>query len=105
MTKEEFMKYLDDENNIVPIVCYIPNNTCRVVIGVVAMDDDGEMHEASKVMSLPEIVNARIDGEECEGENVKYCLTDKAELQMEYKGVEQFAKDTMEQMRKGRRDD
>ena len=105
MTKEEFGEYLDNENNIVPMICYIPNNTCRLVINVIAMDDDGEVHEASQVMSLPEIIDARIDGEEWESENIKYCLTEATQKEIEEKGVEQVAKEILEQLKRSGKND
>ena len=103
MNKEKIDEYLNDTNNLVPIITHIPNNTCRVAINVLLMDDDGEMHEASTVMNLPEIVEARINGEEWEDENVKYCLTEDAIHQIEEKGLEQFAKEVAEQIKESRK--
>ena len=51
MTSEELNEYINGENNM-PIIAYVPNNTCRILITVNILDDDGEMHEASTVMNL-----------------------------------------------------
>lgn len=59
-------------------IIMIPANAVKLEITAKIIDENDELYEALTTMSLPEIVDARIDGEDWERENVKYVLTDKA---------------------------
>jgi hypothetical protein len=60
-----------------PVILCIPNDCIKLVI-TATIYDGKEMHEATSIMGVQDIVEARIQGEEWESENVRYCLTDKA---------------------------
>jgi hypothetical protein len=60
-----------------PVILYVPNDCIKLVI-TATIYDGKEMHEAEMIMGVQDIIEARIQGEEWESENVKYCLTDKA---------------------------
>lgn len=62
----------------VPVILYIPNNTVKLTLTAKLIDENDEFLEVVSVMSLPEITEARISGEEWEDENIVYTLTDKA---------------------------
>lgn len=62
----------------VPVILYIPNNTVKLTLTAKLIDENDEFFEVANIMSLPEITDARISGEEWEYENAVYTLTDKA---------------------------
>ena len=101
MTEEELTEYLCSGDNNMPIIAYVPNNTCRIIFNVMIMDDDGEMHEASSIMNLKEVMDARVAGEEWEFNNVKYRLSEKTQREIEEKGINQVANEILEEIKKG----
>lgn len=62
----------------VPVILYIPNNTVKLTLTAKLINENDEFLEVVSIMSLPEITDARISGEEWEDENIVYTLTDKA---------------------------
>ena len=85
MKKEQINEYLSNINNQMAIIFNVPNNSYHITINAKIIDGDGEMHVAESVMTLPEIIDARIAGDEWERENVKYVLTDKGRKEVEGK--------------------
>ena len=69
--------------NQVPIIIHIPDNAVKLTIEAKLIDENDEFITAVNTMRLAEITEARIDGEEWEAENVKYCLTEKARMELE----------------------
>lgn len=67
----------------VPVILHIPNNTVKLTLTAKLIDENDEFLEVVNVMSLPEITEARISGEEWEYENVVYTLTDKAREELD----------------------
>lgn len=61
----------------------IPDNTVKLEIIATIINEEDKLHKAVTTMSLPEIIEARIDGNEWENENVKYVLTDKAKKEFD----------------------
>ena len=56
----------------------VPENAIQLKIIATIVDKDLKQQEAEMILNLPDIVNARIAGEECHMENDRYVLTDKA---------------------------
>lgn len=66
----------------VPVILHIPNNTVKLTLTAKVINENDEFLEVVSIMSLPEITDARISGEEWEDENVLYTLTDKARKEL-----------------------
>lgn len=64
-----------------PLIIYVPDNCIKLVINSIIYDGE-QMYEAQNIMGVQDIIDARIQGEEWEYENVRYCLTDKAKEQL-----------------------
>ena len=79
------MKKEETAVETMPAIIYIPNNSIKIKVIATIIDKDDEVHEAEMVLRLPEIIEARVEGEYWENENVKYCLTDKARAELEAK--------------------
>ena len=60
----------------VPAVIYIPENTIKLEIIATIMNDDDSFNTASMILNTAAVAEARIQGWDWEGENVKYALVD-----------------------------
>lgn len=69
--KEEY------EVDLQPVILYIPKNTIKLTIDAKLLEEDEKMVDIRTIMTLPEIIEARIEGEYWEDEIVKYCLAEK----------------------------
>jgi len=67
----------------VPALIYIPENTVKLIVVAKIMDDDDTIREATMIMSVAEVADARIDGDEWEQNNAVYTLTDKAREELD----------------------
>ena len=75
---------MSNEIKTVPVLIYIPDNTVKLkVLATIIDGETDELYEAELKMTLPEITEARIEGEEWEYNNVKYTLTDKAKYEQD----------------------
>ena len=63
----------------VPVIIYIPEETYRLTINAKMITKEDEFYGAEMVMGLPEITDARIEGEEWAWENEKWFLTEDTE--------------------------
>lgn len=61
----------------------IPENAIRVKVTATLIDKDLKQQEAEMILDLPDIIDARIVGEEWHMENDTYVLTDKCKEMME----------------------
>ena len=68
--------------NSVPAIFYIPDNTVRLTMTAKIIDENDEFHTAEMSLGLADITQARIDGEFWEEDNGKYVLTDEAKEQL-----------------------
>lgn len=68
----------NNDINTVPAIIYIPDNTYKLTVNAKLVDKNDEFYDAEMVLSLPEIQEARIRGEEWEDENTYWTLTEKA---------------------------
>ena len=66
----------------VPVIVYVPANTVKLKIEATLMDEDDSLYSAINVLHIQDIMDARIDGEEWERENVTWQLTDKAKKEL-----------------------
>lgn len=72
-----------EEFELVPIITYIPYNTVKLTLTTKIYDEENDKFiNAESVMNMSELHDAKIDGWEWEGENVKYVLTDKAKKEL-----------------------
>lgn len=69
--KEEY------EVDLQPVILYIPINAIKLTIDAKLLEEDEKMVDVRTIMTLPEIIEARIEGEYWKDENVKYCLAEK----------------------------
>ena len=67
----------------VPVILYIPENAVSLTLKVRIIDENEEIIGVEKRLQLPEITEARILGEEWEGEHAVYALTPKGEEYLE----------------------
>ena len=70
------MKKEDVPINLMTIVLDIPDNTIKLTVIADIIDADGDQHQAETYLTLPELYEARVVGEEWMMENAKYVLTD-----------------------------
>jgi len=63
---------------LVPLIINVPDNTAMLTLIAKVMDDKGEMMTVESTMTLKEVIEARIKGEEWEDENAICTLTDSA---------------------------
>lgn len=63
---------------LVPLIINVPDNTAMLTVIAKVMDDKGEMMTVENTMTLKEVIEARIKGEEWEDENATWVLTDSA---------------------------
>lgn len=61
---------------LVPLIINVPDNTAMLTLIAKVMDDKGEIITVESTMSLKEVIEARIKGEEWEDKNAIYVLTD-----------------------------
>lgn len=74
---------MSNEIKTVPALIYIPDNAVKLkVLATIIDGETDELYEAELKMTLSEITEARIEGEEWEWNNVKYVLTDKAKKEL-----------------------
>lgn len=64
------------EGKQVAAIIYIPDNTVKLEIIATMMDEEDKLFSATSTMRTADVMEARIEGDEWEAENVKYCLTD-----------------------------
>lgn len=64
------------EGKQVAAIIYIPDNTVKLEIIATMMDEEDKLFSATSTMRTADVMEARIEGDEWEVENVKYCLTD-----------------------------
>ena len=62
----------------VPLIINVPDNTAMLTLTAKVMDDKGEMMTVESIMTLKEVIEARIKGEEWEDENATWVFTDSA---------------------------
>lgn len=70
MDKEEY------ERPQIPLIVYVPDNTVSLTLTATVMEDDESMLNVVNKMTIADLYDARVSGEEWEYENVKYVLTD-----------------------------
>ena len=73
-------KYLDVET--VPAIIYITENTIKLEVIATVMNDDCSINKASMNLNVAAVAEARIQGWDWEGENVKYRLTDETKREL-----------------------
>ena len=66
------------ECKLVPLIINVPDNTAMLTLTAKIMDDKGEIITVENTMTLREVIEARVKGEEWEDENTIYTLTDSA---------------------------
>lgn len=77
MNKNNLEQQINNNDGQMGIIFNIPTNTVRLKVIATIIDEDNNLHEATRIAELPEIFDARIFGNEWELENVHYELTDK----------------------------
>jgi len=70
------------EVTTVPAIIYIPENTIKLEVIATVMNDDCSINKGSMVLNVAAVAEARIQGWDWEGENVKYQLTDEAKREL-----------------------
>lgn len=56
----------------------MPNNTVALDLYVTVMEEDKSTQHAVNSMSIADLYEARVDGDQWEAENVKYTISDEA---------------------------
>lgn len=72
---------MDDKEykcDLIPLIVYVPNNTVALDLNATVIEKDKSTQNVMNTMSMAELYEARVDGEEWESENVKYKITDEA---------------------------
>ena len=59
---------------LVPAIIYIPENTVKLTNIATVMEDADKLIEVSNTMKTAEVIEARIEGEYWEADNVQYRL-------------------------------
>lgn len=72
---------------LVPLIINVPDNTAMLTLIAKVMDDKGEMMTVESTMTLKEVIEARIKGEEWEDKNATWVLTDSAKEFLENGGT------------------
>ena len=68
-----------ENDDLIPIILYIPKDAVRLKIDVTMIDSDNdecELFHAESVMAHGELINACIDGREWEDNNIKYVINE-----------------------------
>lgn len=81
MSKKDDDKIYECEQ--MPAIIYIPSNTVKLKITATLMDEDDKLFEVVNVMPTKDVIQARIEGEEWEFDNVKYVLTDEGKAYLD----------------------
>lgn len=66
------------ECDLIPLIVYVPNNTVALDLYVTVIEKDKSIQHAVNSMTMAELYEARVDGDQWEAENVKYRITDEA---------------------------
>lgn len=74
-------KIIYEDDDIVPAVVYIPKNCIGMEI-TAKIYNDGQIVNAVNTLDTEAVHEARIQGDEYEGDNVFYTLTDKAKEEL-----------------------
>ena len=72
---------MDDKEykcDLIPLIVYVPNNTVALDLNATVIEKDKSTQNVINTMSMAELYEARVDGEEWESKNVKYKITDEA---------------------------
>ena len=69
--------------NQVPVILRIPEGTVRLEMTVTMLDENLEQSKALSVLSLEELIDARIKGEEYEEDNAMWVTTEKDRAYLE----------------------
>ena len=72
---------MDDKEykcDLIPLIVYVPSNTVALDLNATVIEKDKSTQNVMNTMSMPELYEARLDGEEWESKNVKYKITDEA---------------------------
>lgn len=72
------MKDEEYKCDLIPLIVYVPNNTVALDLNATVIEKDKSMQHVLNSMSMPELYEARVDGDVWESENVKYRITDEA---------------------------
>lgn len=81
--------YIED-NDLVPVILYIPNNTISLEINARIIDEDENIQTAISRWNMKELNTAKIEGDQWEVDNVKYVITDLGRKQLEKQLEEGF---------------
>ena len=76
--KKEMERYLSEEE-LVPIILYVPPNVAQIKVIATLLTKELGFKEATMDMDLPQIIDARIDGEEWEADNIHYTFMEELE--------------------------
>ena len=71
------------ECNQVPVILRIPEGTVRLEMTVTMLDENLEQSKALSVLSLEELIDARIKGEEYEEDNAMWVITEEDRAYLE----------------------
>lgn len=71
------------ECNQVPVFLCIPEGTVRLEMTATMLDENLEQSKALSVLSLEELIDARIKGEEYEEYNAMWVITEKGRAYLE----------------------
>ena len=71
------------ECNQVPVILRIPEGTVRLEMTVTMLDENLEQSKALSVLSLEELIDARIKGEEYEEDNAMWVITEEGRAYLE----------------------
>ena len=67
---------MDLNAELISVIVGIPNNTVKLTLIADIIDEDNNIQQAESKLSLPEIIDARILGDEWETENVRYYINE-----------------------------
>ena len=74
-------------DDLMTIIIDVPKQAVKLEVNATIIDNKtDELYKTTSTLNLADITEARIAGDEWEGENVKYCLTDSAKKELEEKG-------------------
>jgi len=83
MDDKKIEELVNGEDNQMGIIVYIPKRTIKLELTCTIMDDEDNSVRVGNTMNVSELYDARIAGDQWEGENVKYCLTDLGRAELE----------------------
>lgn len=83
MNKEQFENTIEADINCedgqMGVILYIPKSTVKLTLTATVIDSDNDMHDMTRIVPLAELYDARVLGDEWEGEHVQYRLTEEGE--------------------------